>query len=98
MILEGLDLILINCHLMGTNKYGVPETHFDLQRYEQLNRTYEILASTGKLQQGRNRVVLLGDLNFRTEVFEAPEAKVEIEMCSGVLPLYFACMLSWNEF
>lgn len=82
---------------MGTNKYGVPESYFDLQRYEQLNRVYEILAATGKMHQERTRVVLLGDLNFRTEVFEAPEAKVKNEICTGLFPLYIGSLVPCND-
>lgn len=26
---DPLDLLLVNCHLYGTNKYGVPEAFFD---------------------------------------------------------------------
>jgi len=62
------NLLLVNCHLFGTNKYGVCESTFDTHRIRQLDNIFHILQMNfPKIQE--TRIVAFGDLNFRVQMF-----------------------------
>ncbi|CAM9222615.1 unnamed protein product [Ectocarpus sp. 4 AP-2014] len=71
-----LQLALVNCHLYGTNKYGVKEAVFDKYRMAQL-RAID-LALQGTIPTAATApLVLFGDLNFRAEMLSGTEDKAK---------------------
>ncbi|GMI43562.1 hypothetical protein TeGR_g895 [Tetraparma gracilis] len=78
VVIESLDLVIVCCHLYGTNKYGVPEKTFDAKRRFQLRHMSEMFQyylPPGRLSN-MNKIVL-GDFNFRAEMHPDPEDKVK---------------------
>lgn len=74
LYIQDENLLLINCHLCGTNKYNVGEEMFDKERVEQLKAIGESIEELVALRSPR--IVILGDLNFRVETQTEPkEAK-----------------------
>ncbi|CAM9851422.1 unnamed protein product [Pylaiella littoralis] len=71
-----LQLLLVNCHLYGTNKYGVEEAVFDKYRMDQLRAIDSALAATLPTAAAAP-LVLLGDLNFRVEMLSGKEDKAK---------------------
>jgi len=68
------DLLLVNLHLNGTNKYGVCEMEFDRKRTEQLGRIHNTLSE--KIPHlGETRIVTMGDFNFRIQMLNDQKAK-----------------------
>eukprot|EP00752_Nemacystus_decipiens_P018264 g16387.t1 len=71
-----LELLLVNCHLYGTNKYGVKEAVFDKYRLAQLRAIDSALHATLPTAAAAP-LVLLGDLNFRVEMLSEQEDKAK---------------------
>eukprot|EP00903_Cladosiphon_okamuranus_P019298 g17739.t1 len=71
-----LQLLLVNCHLYGTNKYGVQEAVFDKYRLAQL-RAIDLALKAALPTATAAPLVLFGDLNFRVEMLSGAEDKVK---------------------
>ncbi|GMI08305.1 hypothetical protein TrVE_jg10478 [Triparma verrucosa] len=92
--IESLGLLLVSLHLSGTNKYGLPEMHFDRDRKQQLHRISKDFEEQvgGAEAYAKLKKVVMGDYNFRCEMKSAPEDKekgggdwkaVDAEVMSG---------------
>ncbi|CAM9699290.1 unnamed protein product [Scytosiphon promiscuus] len=73
---SSFQLLLVNCHLYGTNKYGVREAVFDKYRMAQLHAIDLALQATLPIAR-TSPLVLLGDLNFRVELRSGAEDKTK---------------------
>ncbi|CAM9379249.1 unnamed protein product, partial [Discosporangium mesarthrocarpum] len=78
-----LDVLLLNCHLHGTNQYSVSESFFDEIRMQQLDvatvavdRFFSTAPSSSSRALDPSRMCIFGDLNFRTEALNSPEDKL----------------------
>mmetsp|Transcript_18757 Transcript_18757/g.39035 ORF Transcript_18757/g.39035 Transcript_18757/m.39035 type:complete len:431 (+) Transcript_18757:113-1405(+) len=85
-ILQGPRLIVTSLHLMGTNKYSVPETKFDSERRRQLEKISQVIEarfekycndSSNDIPLSYYRKVIMGDFNYRCELFPEVEDKVK---------------------
>jgi hypothetical protein len=72
LYLAAANVLFVNCHLCGTNQYNVPEAEFDAVRLRQLQAIQGGLS--GRLRNHPS-LVLLGDFNYRVEMFCSPEDK-----------------------
>ncbi|CAM9349099.1 unnamed protein product [Laminaria digitata] len=74
--LSKLEVLLVNCHLYGTNKYGVGEAVFDEYRMTQLRVIEHALKATLP-STAPNHMVIFGDLNFRVEMLSEAADKAK---------------------
>lgn len=74
--LSNLEVLLVNCHLYGTNKYGVGEAVFDEYRMTQLRVIEHALKATLP-STAPAHMVIFGDLNFRVELLNEAEDKAK---------------------
>ena len=90
---KGRSLLLMCCHLAGTNKYCMPEAFFERTRLRQLKKAFAVVgdgsgevsaaagASAGVGAAGGGAwcepAVLFGDLNFRNEVYREGPRKAK---------------------
>lgn len=73
-----MDLLVLNCHLHGTNKYDTPEEKFERVRIQQLHTIYNLVEELFGQEATDAQMVLFGDLNFRVEIHATPEDKARL--------------------
>ena len=75
VFIKEFNLSVLSLHLMGTNKYDVPERVFDTERRKQLttiDETFDIVLD-GRFEKSRK--IIVGDYNFRCEKFHGNNEK-----------------------
>ncbi|CAM9356237.1 unnamed protein product [Chrysoparadoxa australica] len=75
LYLQQAKLLLVNCHLYGTNEHGVGEIKFDAIRLRQLQDIEQALLPVSV--DTDLCTVVFGDLNYRVEIHSAGPDKVK---------------------